>query len=304
MTTLELGDRTVEVSNEDKVLFPDEGITKGELVEDSLRVAEPILPHVRDRPLVMRRFPDGIAQDGFYQKEVPEHFPSWIRTVRLEKEEGGVVTHVVCDDAATLVYVANQGTVELHTLLAPVGHPRRPDQLVLDLDPPTEDPGPAVEGVRVVRAVLRELDVTGFVKSTGSRGVHVLVPLGGGEDFSEARTVARRLADAVVARDPDRFTTQHRKEARHGRLFVDWLRNGYGQHAVAPYSPRALPGAPVAVPLDWDEATSSSFDPRQHGLRGVFRRLAQKQDPWADLERRRIPLADLGARLGSLRPRR
>lgn len=298
MSTVDVNGRAVEVSNVDKVLFPDDGVTKGDVIDYYRRVADRVLPQLRDRPLVMRRFPDGIREDGFYQKDTPDHFPDWIRTVTLEKKEGGTVTHVVCDDAATLVYLADQGTIELHTLLAPAGRPDRPDRLVLDLDPSTDDLTPVVEGARVIRDLLDDLGVTGFVGSTGSRGVHVHVLLDGAEGFEAARSSARRLAEAVVATDPGRFTVEQSKQARGDRLFVDTLRNSFGQHAIAPYSLRARDGAPIAVPLTWEEATASSFDPRAVTIRNVFRRLgAQGDDPWSGMGRYRYSIGRISERL-------
>jgi bifunctional non-homologous end joining protein LigD len=147
-----------------------------------------------------------------------------------------------------------------------------------------------------VRDLLGELDVIGFAKSTGSKGLHVHVPLDGTAGFDEVRELARALAAELVDRDPDRLTIEHRKDARHGRLFLDWLRNGYGQHAVAPFTLRALPGAPVATPLGWDEATSNGFDPQRYRLANVFRRIGRKQDPWAEIGRAGYPARELAAR--------
>lgn len=302
MSSVRIGSRTIEVDKGDKVLFPGEGLTKGEIVEYHRDVAARMLPFLRGRPLVMRRFPDGIAEAGFFQKETPDHFPDWIDTTTLHKKEGGTTTHVVANEVATTVFLADQGTIEIHALLAPVSGPDRPDQLVLDLDPSTDDVADVVAAGRAVRRVLRDLGVTGFVKSTGSRGLHVLLRLDGTVGFDEARETARSLAEAVVDRNPERFTTTLSKDDRGDRVFVDWLRNSYGQHAVAPYSVRARPGAPVAVPLDWDEATSSSFDPRRYTVRNLFRRLGQKHgDPWEGLNRHVYSVASLRERLDGIR---
>lgn len=297
MTVVEVDGHRIELSNQDKVLFPGDGITKGDLVDYLRRVAELMLPHLRDRPLVVRRFPDGIGEQGFFHKDVPDSAPEWLRTVRLDKKAGGSTIYAVCDDEATLVYLANLGSVELHTLLAPAGDTDHPDQLVLDLDPPGDDAALVVAGARAAREVLERAGITSRVKATGSLGLHITVRLDGDADFDTSREVARLLADAVVERDPDRFTVAVSKEERGDRLFVDWLRNSYGQHAVAPYSVRALPGAPVAMPLDWDEATSSSFDPRRYSIGNAFRRLAQKDDPWAAAGRRTYRAAELHDRL-------
>lgn len=289
--------RVIDVSNEDKVYFPDEGITKGEIVEYHRRIADRMLPYLEGRPLVMRRFPDGIDGDGFFQKDTPDHFPDWIETVDITKRGGGEVTHVVAGDVATLIYLANQGAIEIHTLLAPAASPENPDQLIVDLDPSTGDVEDVIGAARVLREVLEDLGLTSFVKSTGSRGVHAHLRLDGDAPFDEVRATAKALAERVVERDPDLLTVAHAKKDRGDRVFVDWLRNGYGQHAVVPYGVRARPGAPVAVPLDWEEVTTSSFEPRRYTVRNVFRRLGQKDDPWAGIGQHSYSCSSLRDRL-------
>jgi bifunctional non-homologous end joining protein LigD len=291
-----VGSHTVEVSNPDKVLFPDDGITKGDVVDYYRRVADHMVPHLQGRPLALHRFPDGIKREGFFQKTAPDYFPEWIATVKLERERGGTVEHVVCNDAATLVYLADQGVLVPHRLLAAATAPRKPVELILDLDPAGDDPPTVRLAARILRDVLDELDVTAYVKSTGSKGLHVHVPLKGSDEFDEVRKAAKALAQELVQREPDRLTIEQRKANRKGRLFVDWLRNSYGQHAVAPYSLRALAGAPVAVPLDWDEATSDAFEPRRYRLSNVFRRLGRKRDPWHGMNRHAMTVARLTRR--------
>ena len=301
MATLEVGGRQVEVTHPDRVVFPDVGLTKGDVVEYYRRVADRLVPHVAEHPVVMRRYPEGIDGGGFFQKQVPDHFPDWIQTVTLEKVEGGKTTYALCDDAATLAYIANQGTIELHTLLGPADHPRRPDRLILDLDPSTEDRESVVEGARLIRELFEEMGVTGFPSSTGSRGIHVLVLLDRSGEFDQSRAVARRLAEIVASRDPDTFTVAHSKAGRGDRLFVDSLRNGYGQHAIAPFSVRARPEAPVAVPLTWTEATSASFDPHAVTVRNLWDRLeSQDTDPWKGMGRHVYSLSSLERRLDRL----
>jgi len=279
VTSLEVAGRTVEVSKPDKVLFPDAGFTKLDLARYHERVAPLMLPQLAERPLVVQRFPDGVGADGFYQKDVPDHYPDWIRRVELPKQDG-TVTQIVCEDAATLVYLADQACVTLHVFCSRVDRVRFPDQLVFDLDPSTDDLGPVRSAAALLREACAELGVTAFVKTSGSRGLHVHVPLDRSDDYDEARGLARDLAAAVAERDPDHLTTEQRKERRGDRVFLDILRNAYGQHVVAPYAVRARAEAPVAVPLDWDEATGADFHPRRYTLDNVFRRLSQKSDPW------------------------
>jgi bifunctional non-homologous end joining protein LigD len=297
MTAVRVGAHTVEVSNLDKVLFADDGITKGDVVEYYRRIAPQMLPHLEDRPLALQRFPDGVDRQGFFQKTAPDYFPDWIETVELPRDRGGTVRHVVCNDAATLVYLADQAVLVLHRLLVTAAAARSPVELILDLDPASDDPPAVQRAARLVRELLDDLGITGYVKSTGSKGVHVHVPLDGSDSFEIMRGFARDLAREMVRRDPDDLTIEQRKDNRKGRLFVDWLRNSYGQHAVAPYSPRALPGAPVAVPLDWDEATAGDFDPRRYRLSNVFRRLGRKRDPWEGMRRHAHSVSSLARSL-------
>lgn len=296
MTTVEVGGRALEVSKPDKVLFPDGGFTKLHLARYHERVAPLMLPHLADRPLVVERFPDGVEEGGFFQKDVPGHYPDWIRTVEVPKEDG-TVTQVVCDDAATLVYLADQACVTLHVFCSLVDRIRHPDQIVFDLDPSTDDLAPIRSGASLLREVFDEHGVTSFVKTSGSRGLHVHVPLDRSDEYEAARALARDVAAIVAERDPDRLTTEQRKDKRGDRVFLDTVRNAYGQHVVAPYSVRARPEAPVAVPLDWDEATSSDFRPRRYTLGNAFRRLSQKQDPWEGFARHAVSASSVRGRI-------
>lgn len=300
--SVQLAGREVQLTNLDKVFFPYEGITKGDLVEYYERVAETLLPHVRDRPATLHRFPDGTGEDGFYQKEASEHFPAWIERARVEKEDGQV-THVLIQDATTLVYLANQGTITPHVWLARADRPRQPDRLVFDLDPPEageEGFDLVLEGARAARALLESVGLVPFVTTTGSRGLHVVVPLRRERDVDQVRRFARRAAELLVDRDPDRFTVAQRKEKRGGRLLLDYMRNAYAQTAVSPYALRALPRAPVATPLEWDELADPQLDPRRYTIHNIFRRLGQKDDPWKEMGRHARSLAEPWERLEEL----
>lgn len=298
MTVIRVDGHDIDLSNPDKVFFPDSGITKGDVVDCYRRIADTMLDHLRGRPLVMQRFPDGIDGDGFIQKQAPDYFPDWIATVELSKEDGSV-RHVVADSPATIAYLANQGCISFHALLSRAERPEHPAELVFDLDPPDDDEaGAAVAfAARELHHLLTELRVSGYAKSSGSRGIHVHVPLDGQAAFDEDRGFSQAVGDLLASRHPDRLTTAQRKADRQGRLFIDTLRNAYAQHAVAPYSLRARPGAPVAVPLDWDEATSSSFDPQRITLANVFRRIAHKDDPWAAMPQASASLPDVTRKL-------
>jgi len=245
--------REIELSSLEKVLYPRDGITKGDVVDYYARVADTMLPHVRGRFLSMHRWPDGLDGEGFYQKQAPDHFPDWIRTERVEKE-GGSNRQVVVDEPATLVYLAQQACLTPHPWLSRADKPRAPDRMVFDFDPSGEEGFDEVRwAARELRSVLAELDLASFVMTTGSRGLHVHVPLERRAEFDGVKGFARGVARLLADRHDDRLTVEVRKDKRKGRVFVDYLRNEYAQTAVAPYGVRARKDAPVAAPIDWDE---------------------------------------------------
>ncbi len=285
--TVTAGGRDVEISSAQKVLFPEDGITKLDLAEYWAGIAETALPHFRGRPLTMQRFPDGIGQGGFFQKNIPDHFPDWIERVELPKE-GGTVTHVVANDAATLVYLADQGCITPHLALAPAKTPTRPDRMVFDLDPSDGDFGKVQEVARAVKAALEDRGLRSFVKTTGSRGLHIVLALDGSAEVDALRPFARGLAAEVAEAHPRLATDEQRKDKRGDRVLVDTFRTAYGQTAVAPYGVRARPGAPVATPIRWDEAFSSELTADRYTVGNIFRRLAQIEDPWAGIDDRPI----------------
>ena len=281
---MSIGGREVSITHPDKVLFPGDGITKAELIGYYRRIGRWMLPFIEERPLSLERFPDGIDQPGFFQKAAAQYYPSWIDRVTVEKT-GGTVEHVVCNDAATLVYLANQACVTPHIWLSRVDHLRSPDQIIFDLDPSNDDLPGVIGAAKVVKELLDDLTLPAFVKSTGSRGLHVTVPLKPKDDFDEVRSFARQLAEIVVERDPERYTLEQHKEKRRGRVFVDINRNAYAQTAVAVYGVRARQGAPVAVPLAWEEIDARGFRPDGITIRNVFDRLEKIADPWKDFRR-------------------
>ncbi len=294
--TIELDGHQLELSNLDKPFFPDSDVSKGDVVDYYGRIADTMLPHVAGRPLVLQRFPDGIEADGFFQKNTPDHVPDWIRRVDMKTTTGDVTRYAVIDGAAGLVHLANQGTIVFHTLLADADSPNHPIEVIFDLDPADDDLDDVRHAAGELRAVLEDLGLAPRVKSSGSRGLHVVVDtLDHDVDFETTASFARRVAERVVDRGP--FTLEQRKAARRGRLFVDVLRNAVANHAVAPYSLRALPGAPIAAPLHWDEALDASFHPQRITHDNIFRRLGQLDDPWAHVDPPSATIADALAAL-------
>jgi bifunctional non-homologous end joining protein LigD len=269
--------RSIAVTHADRVLFPDDGITKGEIVEHYARVAPFALPHLRGRPVSMQRVRDNIYAQVFYQKDAPPHFPHWIERATVPKS-GGTVTHAVVNDAASLVYLANQGCITPHVWLSRVGALDRPDRMIIDLDPGDGGVADARFAAHLARQLMDEAGLVPYLMATGSRGYHVVVPLRPVADFDEVRAVCFGLAEALAARAPERLTTEFYKEKRGGRLFLDCNRNAWAQTAVPPYSVRPKPGAPVAGPLRWDEL--DGHDPDAFNVRTIAARLADEPDPW------------------------
>jgi bifunctional non-homologous end joining protein LigD len=270
-----------EITRPTKVLFPKDEITKGELVEYYERIAPTMLPYLQGRPISMERYPDGIAKEGFFQKKAGPYFPDWIPTAELDKQNG-TVRHVICDDVATLVYLAGQAVITPHTWLSRADKPNYPDQLIFDLDPSQEDFKAVCAAAKKLRDLLTQRGLTSFVKTTGSRGLHVLVPLDRKKDFEPVRAFAREVAEQLVQADPEHLTTEARKNKRDGRIFVDTARNAYAQTAAPPYAVRARDGAPVAAPLTWDELTDPKLRPDRFNMRTIFDRLKKVGDPWKD----------------------
>ncbi|MEU6565606.1 non-homologous end-joining DNA ligase [Streptomyces parvulus] len=296
------GRRTLEVHRPGKVLFPaTDGTpeyTKGDLVDYHRAVAPFMLPHLRGRPLMLERHPDGVGGPRFMQKNTPEHYPEWIRRVEVGKE-GGTVRHTVCDDSATLVYLADQAALTLHRWLSRAGAVDLPDRMVFDLDPSGDDFEAVREAARLVGELLDELRLPSALMTTGSRGLHVVVPLTARQDFDEVREFARDAADVLAAAHPDRLTTAARKKDRGDRLYLDIQRNAYAQTAVAPFTVRALPGAPVATPVSWDALD----DPALHARRWTIATAVEqaRTRPWADVMSRARALGPARRRLNALR---
>lgn len=273
----------VEVSRPDKVLYPDSGLTKADVTGYFGEVSSYMLPHMEDRFLTLHRFPDGIGEDGFYQQSRSEHFHSSVRGREAPRVgEGDPVNHILVDDAEGLVYLADQGTLAFHGWQSRCDRLSRPDRLVFDLDPASEGFEAVIDAARLLRQALELLGLTPFVMTTGSRGLHVVAPLKRYLEFKQSRELAGKVSDALVNRAPERFTREQRKKARRGRLYLDIGRNAYGQTAIVPYSLRALPDAPVATPLEWEELGRNDIGPQRYHLKNLKQRLTRKEDPWRE----------------------
>jgi bifunctional non-homologous end joining protein LigD len=296
---------TTRLSNLEKIFWPAEGYTKGDLIAYYDAIAPRLLPYLRDRPIVLTRFPDGIAGKSFFQKDAPEFAPAWVRTERIySKDADREIDYFVVDDAEMLRYVANLGTIPIHVWSARVPTLERPDWLVLDLDPKGAPFSDVVRVARALHAILDELALPSYVKTSGATGLHLLVPLHARYTHEQARTFARLLALLGVEAQPDIATIARPLGARGGRVYIDFGQNGHGRTIVAPFSVRPLPGAPVSCPLDWAEVTPR-LDPARFTIRTAPERFAARADPLAPVLGPGIDMTAAIARMTSrLRPGR
>jgi len=273
------------ITHPDKVLFPDEGITKGELAAYYEAVAPAMLPHIRQRPVTMERFPAGIDKDGFLQKDVSKGFPAWLRRVEVPKK-GGTVHHPLVTDTRSLLWLANQNSITPHVWTSRAPDLYQPDICVFDLDPSEDAPDILRAAALGLRDLLTELGLPSWVKTSGSKGFHIVVPLDGKAGFDDVAAFSHAVGRVLVARDPEHLTQEFSKADRGGRILVDTARNRYGATFAAAYAVRARPGAPVSAPCTWDEIESGAAEPRTFTLRAMADRVAAVGDLWAGLRRR------------------
>jgi bifunctional non-homologous end joining protein LigD len=265
----------------EKVLFPQDGITKENLADYYQQVAPFMLPFTKNRPLAMLRYPDGITGESFYQKDIPEYFPAWIARHAITNKDGTVTTYVVCQNTKTLLYLAYQACITPHVWLSRIDKLDYPDRMIFDLDPGEKTTFEIIKGTALlIRDSLEKLGIISFAMTTGSRGIHVVVPLRRVHPFEVVHAYAHDLALAFARSDPDQLTADVRKEERRGRLFIDFMRTTYGHLAVVPYAVRALPTAPVATPVTWKEVETKELQARTYTLRNFKRRLDAKGDVW------------------------
>ncbi|MGZ4280339.1 MAG: non-homologous end-joining DNA ligase [Solirubrobacteraceae bacterium] len=292
-TSVRAGRRSIDITHADRLVFPRAGLTKLDLARHYAAVAPAMVPHVRDRPLALQSFPQGIEGQGHFLKNAPRHFPDWIRTAQVPKREGGVLRQVLANDAATLVYLAGQNAVTPHIWTARADRLEQPDRVVFDLDPANSRFAEVRAAARALGDLLRDLGFEPFAMTTGSRGLHVVIALRRGPDYAAVNAWAREVGAQFAATVPKRLTTEFRIAKRGGRLFVDMHRNAYAQHAVAPYAVRALSQAPVATPLRWEELSDRRLRPQGWTMKTIQDRLAERGDPWKGIARtaRRLPAA-------------
>jgi bifunctional non-homologous end joining protein LigD len=283
----------VVITHPDKVLFPDDGITKGELAAYYELIAPVMLPHIRMRPVTLERYHSGIGQPGFFQKDVSKGFPRWLKRVEVPKK-GGVVHYPLVRDARSLLWLANQNCITPHVWTSRVPKLMYPDICIFDLDPARDEPDVLRAAALELRDLLSELGFKSWVKTSGSKGFHIAVPLAGKSRYGEVARFAHDVGRQLVARDPDHLTQEFSKADRGGRILVDTGRNGHGATYAATYAVRAKPGAPVSAPCTWDEIESGAAGPRTFTLRTMARRIAAVGDLWGEIKTSGFVLSDRG----------
>jgi bifunctional non-homologous end joining protein LigD len=275
------------ISHPEKVLFPDDGITKGELASYYARVAPVMLPHIRRRPVTMERYHRGIGAPGFFQKDVSKGFPEWLKRVEVPKNEG-TVNHPIVTDTRSLLWLANQNSITIHVWPSRAPNFYQPDICVFDLDPS----GDAADRRQLdvlcrtalgLRDLLQELGLPSWIKTTGSKGFHIAVPLDAKADFATVARFAHRVGKLLVARQPETLTREFLKVDRRGRILVDTGRNDYSATFAAAYTVRARRGAPVSAPCTWDEVERGEVSPGSFTIHNMAQRLESVGDLWSDL---------------------
>jgi bifunctional non-homologous end joining protein LigD len=293
--------RVVHFSNLDKVFWPEDGYTKADLIEYYRGISSWLLPYLEDRPVVLTRYPDGIDGKSFFQKDAPDFVPEWLRLERLWSEKAErEINYFVIEHTESLLYIANMASIPLHIWSSRLAYPEKPDWCILDLDPKGAPFIHVVKIAKAIRSLCEDIELPTFVKTSGSTGLHILIPLGHRYTYDQSRTLAELLARVIVNELPDIATVARTLSARDGRVYIDYLQNGHGRLLAAPFSARPLPGAPVSMPLKWNEVTSKLNIARYHIKNAAKRMRLLKKDPLrAVLELR----PDLNAALARLAQR-
>jgi bifunctional non-homologous end joining protein LigD len=278
------------ITHPEKVLFPQDGITKGELAAYYEMIARVMVPHMRGRPVSMERYPSGIGKKGFFHKDVSKGFPAWLERVEVPKKDG-TVHHPLVTDTRSLLWLANQNCITPHVWTSRAPDLMHPDICVFDLDPSKDDDYDTVRAAAIgLRDLLAELGLPSWVKATGSKGFHIVVPLDGKTPMGEAARFANAVGTLLVKRDPAHLTQEFHKVDRAGRILVDTGRNGYSATFAAAYAVRAKRGAPVSAPCTWEEIERGTVNPRTFTLRNMTARIKDVGDVWSDMLRRKRSL--------------
>lgn len=288
---IKIGQYTLDIPNWDKILFPQQALKKSDLIGYYNKIADYLLPFLKNHVVTLHRFPDGIKKEGFYQKKYQKYYPKFLKSQGVKLREGGMQQQVVCNKKADLIYLAGQAAIAFHTWLSPVQSLHKPTRILFDLDPPNKvkDFKQLIKAAREIKKILDKLDLLPYVMTTGSRGLHVVVPIKPTKDFDAVRQFARNVAKCLTEKHPQDFTIELRKDKRRGRIFIDYTRNAYGQTSIVPYSLRALDKAPIATPLAWEELAALE-SAQAYTIDNIFKRLAKINDPWKAFHNKPVTL--------------
>jgi len=287
--TIKINNKKIELSNTSKEFFPGAGLSKEDVVQYYQKMWKYAADYIADRPMVLQRFPDGVKGKGFYQKQTPDYFPKWISTIKVKNKKDNAKDDLVnCKNKQTLVYLANQGIFTMHVWLSKKHNLKKPDRAVFDFDPSDDDFRKVRKAAKAIKKLTDKHKIPLYVMTTGSKGLHAIIPLKPQKKFETIRKISRNIAQQMVDKNPDIFTLETTKKKRGNKVFIDYLRNSYAQTTVMPFSIRARKGAPVAVPLSWDEVGKKSLNPQKYTVKNVFRRVKRKKDPWKDLHKSAI----------------
>lgn len=286
MNKIIINNRTIKISNYNKVLFPENKITKKDLITYYLKIAPLMLQFFKDRPLSMERFPNGIYGQSFFQKDAFDYFPSWIERFNVPKKEGGVTHYVICQNTETLLYLVNLACITFHLWLSKIHKIYFPDRLIFDLDPPSVDFFLLVKKTaKQFKLILESLGLRPYLMTTGSKGLHIVVPLEGTMPYTLVKKFAYGCALLLLKSNPEELTLEYRKENRDTKLFIDIYRNQFLATAVAPFSVRPKPNAPIATPIGWEELDNEDLSSQSFTINNIFSRLNIIDNPWPDFHK-------------------
>ncbi|MFW6318995.1 MAG: non-homologous end-joining DNA ligase [Bacillota bacterium] len=278
--------KNLDISHPNKTYFPDDEITKETLLEYYIKVSDYLLPHSKSRPITIERYPTGIDESGFIQQNVKKDEPH----ITVRQKSGDKVMHPKVESKNNLLYYINLGTITFHHYLSTKATINKPDIMLFDLDPSKKDLEALHTVAKAIKNELKDKGLTCFIMTSGSKGYHIIIPIKPKHDFDYVREYAKRIAESVVEKYPDLATIEMQKNNREGKIFIDYLRNAFGQTTVVPYAVRTKKGAPVATPITWDELTSS-MHPQKYTIQNIFKRLGKKEDPFKNLYKKRQSLS-------------
>ncbi len=278
----------MKLTHPDKIWFPKSKITKQDIAQYYDKVAPYFLKYVKNHLIVLLRFPNGITNESFYQKQIPDYFPAYIKRKTIDLKKGDKQTLVIISNQKSLVYLVNQATLTFHSWLSNTKKINLPDKIVFDFDPATNDLKKLRFALTEMKKIIEGYKLTAYLMTTGSKGYHVVIPIKPNYSFEKVHEFSKQLAQELANKYSDKITINPRLDARKNKIFIDYLRNSYGATSVAPYSVRAIEKAPIATPITWEELNKTV--PQKYTIKNIFKRLSTKGDIWRDFEKNRKSL--------------